>query len=42
MVKIIINDEKGNCWKFYLTKDMRIDEILYCVEEQFYTKEKND
>lgn len=36
---IVLLDEKGICWKFNITEDMRLDEILHCVEQQFYSDE---
>ncbi len=38
MVKIILTDENKICWKFYLTEDTRLVEILECIEHQFYPK----
>lgn len=38
--RIILQDEKGICWKFNMTEDMKLVEILTCVEHQFYAKEK--
>lgn len=35
-MQIIINDDRGSCWKFYLTEDMNLVEIMECVEQQFY------
>jgi len=34
--QVILTDKKGICWKFNLTEDMILIEILNCVEEQFY------
>ena len=42
MTQIIITDVKGTCWKFYLTKDMRLDEILECIDQQFYSEEAKE
>ena len=39
MIKIILVDENGVCWKFGLTKDMHVVEILVCVSKQFYSIE---
>ncbi len=36
---ILLQDEKGICWKFNTTPDMRLDETLMCVEKQFYPEE---
>ncbi len=36
MIAMIIQDEKGKCWKFRITRSMRIDETLMGVKAQFY------
>lgn len=40
-MKIILTDRKGICWKVYLNNNMKLIEILECIEKQFYPKECN-
>ncbi len=35
-MKIILTDKRGVCYKFYITEDMKLIEILECIEQQFY------
>ncbi len=40
MTQIILTDEDEICWKFYVTKDMKLGEILTCIDKQFYAKDE--
>ena len=40
-MQITINDDWGNCWKFYMTEDMNLVEILECIEQQIFYDRKN-
>ncbi len=35
-VKIILEDQNNVCWKFYITEDMVIEEVMYNIKYQFY------
>jgi len=39
-MEIILTDEKEICWKFIVTKDMKLNEILVNIREQFYGGEQ--
>lgn len=39
MIKIILTTKQGVCWKFNLTRDMELGEIMECVEQQFYANQ---
>lgn len=40
MIKIVFDILGKDCWKICLTKDMRLNEILECIKQQFYSKER--
>ena len=39
MIEIVLTDEKEVCWKFITTKDMKLDELILNIREQFYFNE---
>lgn len=39
MMEIVLTDEEEVCWKFIVTDDMKLDEILTNIEKQFYSNE---
>lgn len=41
-MRIVLTDNKEICWKFIITEDMRLDELLIGIEKQFYNKKKQE
>lgn len=36
MIQFILDDGEGDCWRCELGDDMKLDEIIICIEKQLY------
>lgn len=42
MIQFILGEGSSGCWKFNMHEDMKLDEIIMCIEKQFYANEKDN